>query len=429
MRIKYLQNVYLLIIYLNVFNPFLSNMTKNILELPNVLSILKDILLVFLFLYIIIFKKGLNATQNIWFSLFFLLFFSSLYLYTSHSQGAVKEGLYYFRSHSLPIIFFISSIFIFKNATLDLKKKFLNHLMIMNVISIVISITFYFISIFNINFFLRYMGLKNVVASLMINYANFIRATAPQAGPNLLGFYTAVNLFLLSMILLFNRTFKNKLILILITIANIFMLAVTFSRSSLLLVMISYLSLFLLNPNKFFKVSFKVSVISIVFLVTAITLTNMLTENRIQNWIESNISFKEKSMTSRSKYFEIAIEDFKEYYLYGYPRGTVGPIADNFGKKERHNVESSTFTILYDMGIFQLFLLFLSTSLVIVFTMRNIYQAALLLGIIVNLQFLPNLQTYGIMIYAVWIYFLLGDMRLFKGTPTFQQVKSCIAWR
>ncbi len=409
-----LSSVYIFLMYMYVFNPFLTNVVKNILNMPNTLSVVKDLLLLLFFLFIIMCKKKFRVSNAVGLSIVMLIFYSILYIGTSIFHGRLIEGIYYYRMHFFPIIFFISSIYMLRYATDKDKKSYFKHFVIINVLSVIITISFYLIALFNLKFFLTYMGLNSLVASLYISYANFVRATAPQAGPNLLGLYSAINIFFLILFYYLNKGFSKKGWLLFLIITNGIILFLTFSRSAFLFLIAAFLILLLSRPNKFIKISFKIAVLSLIFLVLTVAITNKITDGKLNKWVSVTLSLKENSIQSRSAYISEAINTFEEYYLGGYPKGTVEPAAKYFGKKERHSCENSIFATIMDMGIFQFFILVTIFIILFVFTCSNVYQIALFGGMFANVQVLPNLQSYNLVIYLIWVFFLMSDIKVLK---------------
>lgn len=400
---------YIFLVYMYVFNPFLTNVIKNLLGLPNVLSVFKDLLLLFLFGYVLILKKKFRMTASVCISLTLLLIFSFYYLGTSLNQARISEGVYYFRTHFFPIIFLITSVWVVQGTENVNWNRLFKHLLIINIISLILTVLIYAVALINIRWFMQYMGLNDMLVSLRISHANFLRATAPQAGPNLLGFYYAVNILVLSLYYYLN---KNKTFwLFMLIIADAIGMFLTFSRSSLLFLMFAFLTILLLRPSRYLKWFARIGLISGLFLVIIVAVANGITGGKMQAWVEKSVSFRDDSMRSRSSFIGDALKDIDEYIVSGYPKGTVGALST---VKNFHHCENSFFILFMDMGLPQFLILFFSFLVVALSEVRNVSQIALLIGVFANFQVLPNVQAYSLMIYILWVFILLKNIKFVK---------------
>lgn len=129
--------------------------------------------------------------------------------------------------------------------------------------------------------------------------------------------------------------------------------------------------------------------------------------DQISLWLELNLSGNDPSMQGHLVSFQDAWEQLDQYYLHGFPKGTVGPKALSFTNKI-HNVESSPLALVYDMGLPLSFLFMAGWVLILAEFYVTQAQWAVLFGFIVCTQFLPYVFEADSQIYFLFIYVLVG---------------------
>lgn len=238
----------------------------------------------------------------------------------------------------------------------------------------------------------------------------------PASGPNTLGLLFALNAFLFSSLLFMKKTKGSDAIasttaVFLGMVVALIGLMLTFSRSSMLMLILA-LPLFMLLPgvltfSRFFRFSSVVAVMSVVAVLVGIA-ADMASDGYVIRWIELNTSLKDPSMLGHFRSITEAIDKFYEYALWGYPRGTVGPKAALFTGTV-NNVENSLLAVVYDMGLILGAVFIIATALLYSFGYTNRVQLVLLIAFIAPCMLLPYVFEPDILIYFIFIYLLLGQ--------------------
>ncbi|MDR2924688.1 MAG: hypothetical protein LBU76_01830 [Azoarcus sp.] len=124
---------------------------------------------------------------------------------------------------------------------------------------------------------------------------------------------------------------------------------------------------------------------------------------KISHWISLNLSGEDPSMVGHGNSFVQVWEVLDEYYLYGYPRGSVGPKA-LVQEADLKNVENGMLSIFYDMGIPLGIAFIVFSSLLLGCMYRHPSQIAVLVGFAVPAMFLPYVFSPDIIIFFLFIY-------------------------
>ena len=278
-----------------------------------------------------------------------------------------------------------------------------------NIISNFISIIAYVIGAMNIDLFAKFLGFKEINSAFLIAGANILRASLPQIGPNQLGFYLAPNILLLIYFIYINKIyFRNRNILYSLLMLDFGLLCLTFSRSSILTVIVAVIVIAAFRPGKYIKTFFKWGTVSCILFGIFLFSADKLSQGNFSVWVKFNTSFKDPSLQGHSNSILESLNKYDEYYLSGFEKGIVGPKAALFGKTMM-NSENSLIVMVFEMGIFQF--IFLSLGYLFLFPriITNIFQMALMIGLLVNIQFLPSIFETGPMTNFIAMIAFLGN--------------------
>jgi len=90
--------------------------------------------------------------------------------------------------------------------------------------------------------------------------------------------------------------------------------------------------------------------LGILVVIVSLMVVDFFSNGAIEKWLFLNTSLRDPSMQGHYSSIINALDNFDQYYLSGYPRGTVGPRAQLF-TIDFYNVENSTLGIIFDMGL------------------------------------------------------------------------------
>lgn len=404
-------STYIVLLYFEVLNPFFSRFFKNVFHLPNVTSILKDVLLFSMFGFIVLRLRGLRLSRPNFIVLFSFVLFTLLYLGTSLTQGHVREGLYYYRAYLQILLFASVSLAVARTITGVKVDILINSLLTLNVISNICSIVFYCISLLSLSTYLDFIGYDQLKSTMTISGANLIRATIPAAGPNLLGLYLAISIVFLLIGMARDRfAGRQKVVAILLIITDIALLLLTFSRSAIVLIVATGAVLALVKLSIYLKTLIVSMMVILLLGAAGIIAIEKISGGRLETWVSLTLNMEDPSIGGHQNTYVEAWKNWKDYYIDGYEKGTVGPWAILFSEV-MHNPENSTLVLLYDMGLLQFLILMVSYSVLAINTLRNAPQLALLIGLLVNLQFLPNVFAVEEIMFFTVIFIAFGRLQ------------------
>lgn len=388
----------------------------DIVSLPNIVTVLRDLLVFWLFIIGLGKKEFWNSQPLVLAYGFFLLFFVQ-YIFISILQGKLIAGLYYARIYFLPIMFFIGCNYVISRASYFRIEAILRWALRLNLLTILVSLSIYALVLTSEHLRTVFLGSDTLAAAWYLGGAglSIIRMGLPFTSPNSLGTVLALNACLVLLLIVLHTRQKLPIrSLVILLILNIISLTLTFSRSAMLLFVIAALILLftpgVANRRLFFRAAF------LAFLVVAVGITslyfaNVATNGLLENWLLLNLNLSDPSLKGHSSSITNAFDKISEYYLYGYERGTVGPKAELFNK-EFNNVENSFLAIIYDNGIFSSILFIFCYVVLILYGYKNRFQWGILIGFIVNLLILPIIFEPDVMSYFLFIFMLIGRINL-----------------
>lgn len=411
-------NTQLKILIIFIFIILIAPLSKYFFDyysLPNILTYCKDLLLCILFLAAL--DKTIFRDREKSLFLVLILWFTINYLTISLFDNVIY-GLYYLRLYLLPLIAFFVFSSIINKIDDDLLQKLIRNIILLNVIVLLIAFVMYYIIInYPAIIALFSQGDDKLVGAFYISGANLLRLGFPQSGPNSLGIYFAVNIFFLLNIIIFPNKYTSRSGLIfLLILVNILALALTFSRSSFVLLFVCLLVTMIIaiaNYHTIFVKFTKYLIGSLAIGILFAVLVNYVSDSALMDWIELNLTFSDPSMVGHKETFVELFDNFEKYFLIGYPRGTVGPKAETFSG-EIINVENSYMVLIYDCGLYLFVVLLMAYTIIIRANISSKLQVPLLIGMLINISFLPTVYDVEIIIYVIIIFIILGKTKLLE---------------
>jgi hypothetical protein len=296
-------------------------------------------------------------------------------------------------------------------------RVLLRGLAAVNVLMLVTAISLYIVIVY----FPAYRSL--IFGANHVPYAWFaagegsqlMRMGLPMTSPNHLGFYFGLMSVLFLLLAIANHPKQARRTAYSILVAmNLVGLAATFSRSSMVMVVVAVSSSFVLVPGlrnaKMFMRGMYVMLALAAAVLSGLVLVELISGGFVTQWLNLNVKLQEPSLIGHWQSLVDAYDNFDRYYLYGYPRGTVGPRSLLFYVNERFNVENSVLSALYDFGLIGAAVFFLGYYLMLSSGYRSRLQLAATTGFLVCIQFLPYLFEPVILSLFVFVYLLIGQL-------------------
>ena len=389
-KTKCLNNLWPLFVFFLVFGALFNNLVK-VVSLPNVFTFARLATL----LTIVFLTKKKALINNSFFYLFVSFFFVS-YLSISFLDDRIWFGLYYIRIYlEVFLVFYISQFIHFNIHFKTLIHSIFNIAALSSIISIYSLFLFYSKS----DFIYLFHASREINYNWFLGIGKFIyRAGFPIGGPNQLGLFYAV-IIILSM----NFRILSKKKRIIYSILFFVGLISAFSKSAFL-VLIIYFSI--KNFNKFSKIFYAIP-FSIFVIFILLELDAKFLEGRLIGYVENLFSNKDGSTGGHINSLFSAINNFEEYSLAGYEKGTVGPKGRLFTNNYK-NVESSFFLVLYDMGMVIGFFYFSAMIALLKSSFLNKNQFVFLVSVLPVYCFLPIIHSIEITSFVCVSYVILG---------------------
>lgn len=346
-------------------------------------------------------------------SLFFLMIFVAVYISISALDDRHFQGLYYLRIYITPILFTVCTLAWIRFATKAEIVNVCRILLWMNGLIMVGAVTLYVAMQINPSLSNIVFGINQLPWSWYIA-GGFLRMGLPFAAPNNLGSYAALNvLFLLPLLIKGTGEVASKSFLVVMLFINILALTLTFSRSAMLTVLIG-LTLICMLPGvitqkRLIRI-FVTILLGILVVIVSLMVVDFFSNGAIEKWLFLNTSLRDPSMQGHYSSIINALDNFDQYYLSGYPRGTVGPRAQLF-TIDFYNVENSTLGIILDMGLSCSVLFFVIYALLVKEGYVGVAQLPVLVGFIINMQFLPYIFEPEIMGFFLFVYLIIGALQ------------------
>lgn len=405
------------VVILSVLAAFVKQLGA-ISGVPNVLPALRDPLIIGLAIWAAG-RLNLLASKR-WALLIALLSaFAVSYIAVAMVEDKLFAGLYYLRVYLLPIVFFVGVLGTFSVAPSRTVVQSLRILLYWNAVLAAAALSLY--------------GLMQVVPSTRftligpgllpdawyISGGVWMRMGLPATSPNALGLVCALNAFVFAVMLLrpadvgTREPGVSRVALALGLGVALVALVMTFSRSSLLLLLVSVPLLLVVSGAMTLERLFKLGLAGLALLgllVAALMVADVISDGYVTVWLHLNTRFQDPSMGGHASSVRDALENFAEYAFWGYPKGTVGPLAVLFNGVVGNNVENSLLGLLYDMGVLVGAVYVLAVAVLFSMAYRHPVQWPLLIGFSVPWMLLPHIFSSDAMMYFAFVYVLTGRL-------------------
>lgn len=357
------------LLFLLYSNGYLLNEIFERHSLPPIFTILRLFVLIAILFRCI--KGHYLLSSNMKFVVYFILIMSLYFITICIVDGEFSLGLISLRTYIEPfLVFFVVSLYI-KNTgiTTHLATIYVKTIFLTAIISLIFHSIYYcgyldyFISEYPKACFLPGM---------------IFRSYLPIGDPNAMGLLLSCGIIVVHL-----SNIKCKKIYISFLILS---LLLTFSKSAILMLLLFFSLQLLTKMKNIIKVFF---LLSVILGCGYIILEYFFHESPLYSYFTNLFAGEDPSSNGHLYSYIEAIEKFPEYYLFGYPTGTVGSRMTDM----IYNVESSYFILLYDKGII-FFFMYISIVLMLLINIIK-YPVAIkyILSIMLGLFFLPTIQS------------------------------------
>ncbi|MFZ2857599.1 O-antigen ligase family protein [Acidovorax sp.] len=402
------------IVVISIFGSFIKTLVE-IVGVGNFIPVLRDVLIFGLSIYGLLNLKKSTATR-VSSGMLAALVFVILYLAVAVVTNEIIAGIYYLRIYLIPFLFYVGALGIFDSRKNTNKYRvYLKFIINFNFLLFFASLAIYIFLELNPQFRIVFFGTDFLPSAWFISGGTWMRMGLPATGPNTLGIIFSFNAFLFITTHLTKQKFSknlsisNKLLLFSI-FTSLLGLMLTFSRSSMLLLLVSVPILITsrgVMTSKLFKKYSFISFCMAILLLSIIFFVDEWSDGYLSVWFTLNTKFSDPSIVGHFSSIDSAVNNLNEYLLWGYPKGTVGPKAEIF-HGVLHNVENTFLSVLYDMGIFAGLLYFATVILFYASGFKNKFQLFLVVGFLPPLFLLPYVFEIDVLIYFSYIYIYLG---------------------
>lgn len=365
-------------LFLLIFGVLMNNII-NYIDLPKLFSVFR-LLVLFCIVLLILYKNETKIKPSF---LMMLCLFSFTYLLISLAQGKIGMGIYYLRVYLEPIIVLYFVRYHLAGISSSRFIIFIRKIGMLAFVCAVITVFAYYYDLRLVNYFHN----SETISSSHFLYGAFIyRAWLPIGCSNQLGLLFSA-LFMINLV----YPMQNKVCNLLYSLILIIGVVLTFSKSSALSLVIFYL-LF----NMQYKSIQKTIITMVCFLLMLFSFLYVINyvypNNNFNLYLARLIEGADPSTIGHHESIKSAISNYKEYYLFGYERGTVGPRAINF-TDEFENVENSLISIVFDMGIINAMIYFILLGSLLLKSRMTKIQLYYYMSILVPFLFLPHIYN------------------------------------
>lgn len=397
---------------LTVYSP-LNKTLFTLAGLSNYTSTLRDLLLIFLGFWGMVRANPLQNPRLVTgVSMLFLSIF--IYIGIAATEDQYLPGLYYSRFYVLPVFFMMALAGALSNISERDKTLLIEGALWLNIVTVLVAIALYGFMLTD-----RVIASKLIVGSddavllgdsWYISGGIWMRMGLPATSPNNMGLILGLNLCLNTIIIGKSSDILKKW-LPYATGLTFLALLLTFSRSSVLLYLVTVLTLLITKSIRIpTKTLWQLGLGGIVILTVGAAIMVAINPDIADNvlrWLELNLSGDDPSMQGHISTFKEAWERLPSYYLHGFPKGTVGPNAIFFTLSINH-VENTILGVVYDMGFFlgALFLMGWGVTLSHFYKQRS--QIAMFMGFFVCSQFLPYFFGVDPLIVFTYLFAMAG---------------------
>ena len=354
-------------LFLLYSNGYLLNELFKRYSLPPIFTILR------LFILLVILLRCMQGyfrlSNNVKFILCTILIMSAYFVGISIIDGELILGLISLRTYIEPFFVYILVAFYINNVgiTNRLVAIYINTILFTAIISLI------FYSIYYIGY-LEYFVSEYSTCFLP---GMIFRSFLPIGDPNALGLLLSCGI----MVVYLSDIARKKIIQITLLLS----LLLTFSKSAILALLFFFALSIFTKVKNMIKISF---IVGGILGGGYIILKHYFYESPLYSYLLNLFAGEDPSSNGHLYSYLEAIEKIHEYFLFGYPTGTVGSRMTDMA----YNVESSFFILLYDKGII-FFVMYISIVFMLLINVaRNSAVIRYILSIILGLFFLPTIQ-------------------------------------
>lgn len=352
-------------------------------------------------------RKGLAVL------IFCLMAFVTVYVVISAWENKHFQGLYYLRIYITPILFMICVLSWLRVASKLEIIRVCRILFWMNGVIMLVGLGIY------VAMQMKPYIIKIIFSTQQLPWSWYIgggllRMGFPFSAPNNLGSYAALNVLLIFPLLIKGtKEIISKLPMLILLILNVLALTLSFSRSAMLTLLVGLIIICMLPGVVTQKNIFRLLVtllLGILVIIFSLMVVDFINNGAVGKWIFLNTSLQDPSMQGHYSSVVTALSNFDQYFLAGYPRGTVGPRAEIF-TIDFYNVENSALGVIFDMGLPCGILFFAIYMLLVKEGYVGLAQLPVLIGFFINLQLLPYIFAPEVMGFFLFVYLILGALQ------------------
>jgi hypothetical protein len=383
-----------------------------LMHVPDIISLIREPLLLLLFWWALLHLNFFKESRLV-LSLVGLATLFSVYIMVAAFEGRLFAGLYYVRIYMIPVLFFVACHAALRNASREQLLRALHVHACLNLV--LLGIAFGVFALLQAE--PRWRGLLvgdgTLATAWFISGGVYMRMGLPFISPNNLGSYAALAAVLSSLVLFAMQVKPGERRLhwasMLFSLAA---LAASLSRSAMLLLffaLVCYLTIPAFYHSRLFGRLLGLALVLVVLVALGMLVVEFISDGYVSRWIALNLAGKDPSLQGHIETFVEAYRNVEQYFLHGYPHGTVGPKAFQFSARI-HNAENSLLAVAYDFGLIA-GAAFLSLQLLLLSSAwYSRLQFPVLLGFLVNMQFLPIIFEPESIAWFVFVYLLAGHL-------------------
>jgi len=408
---KYLTGLVFITLCITIFGQF-SKSLMAMFGVPNYLSTLRDLLLVVLAMMGILRANPLESPKLVWGVTLIVVCIIS-YIGIAFHEEQFGAGLYFARMYMLPIFFLMALAGALHSPTATERRQLLTLTFWLAALTIISSLALYGVLLSERSLASKLInGIDDsaLPVSWYIAGGTWMRMGLPASSPNSLGLMLALVLCLLVTQIGRHDAPLRRYLPFIVSLALLALL-LTFSRSSLLLFIVALIALLAykelrIPPHLIWGTAVS-GVMALALGMVAVSILDPDSSDQIIHWLELNISGTDPSMQGHMTTFHEAWDNLSDFYLHGFPKGSVGQKAAFFTYHINH-VENSALGIFYDMGIFLGSAFMIGWALTLSHFHRNNIQSSILIGFLLCAQLLPYFFEPDALILFSFVYGLAG---------------------
>ncbi len=402
----------LAVMSLTLFGHFVRTVVFLIGGPSGTITAVRDVLAIALAFMGLMRANPMNSPRLLW-GLIIVFVSILIYLAIAAAEDAYLPGIYFSRTYLLPIFFMMALAGAITAADDREKENILKTAIWMGIGMVVLAIGLYGAALMDpaiAGVLISGNGESVLPFAWYIAGGNWLRMGLPAISPNALGFFMALNVLLMTLLIGRNSAFLKRTLPIIAALMLVTML-LTFSRSAMLMCMVGLLALWMLNQihipmNVIWATTVAGATLLIVAMIGVATVAPDAGD-KILHWVELNLSGDDPSLQGHMDTFKDALDALPKFYLHGFDKGTVGPKAQIFTHQINH-VENTFIGIFFDMGFFLGAFFMTGWGLMLSHFYSSRAQIAALAAFVVCAQFLPYYAEPDALISFVFVFALMG---------------------